>query len=248
MRVDLGIKGKVTIDESLSHASATSTLISDLVSELFASTSTKTVTPIDKIVFVDDAGAERDSVSVSSTDWTVSTSPPYISVTKQITATANYTLAKVRLKSGTKIYFEGSVSKTIVSGRNYTVTAQINITHSITNISPSNATVNPSGLLNDILKALRLTQESRGSLTFTYVEWGASATDIRLSISLTKDTSTRTISHATTNFTTSGSLRYVYVYYASVTPGEPTIIFDLGTTYTVTTSDTCSFAWSFNIA
>jgi len=85
---------------------------------------------INKITFVDTSGTERDSVTLSDvpiypnlTTSNYEISGSQLKVKGQITATASYSVQKVRLYAGTKMYFEYTLSTTqpVSSGSVYNV-------------------------------------------------------------------------------------------------------------------------------
>ena len=101
----LVITAEVRVDDIVAHASPTDTLRLDLTKDLGG---TPSVSVIDKAVLVDTADNERDSVSISPTDWlgTSFTGGYQYICNKEIRITGNYNVTKVRLYAGTKLYFE----------------------------------------------------------------------------------------------------------------------------------------------
>jgi len=80
---------------------------------------------INKLVLVDTAGTERDY----TTSLTFNIVGDSLQVQGSVSITASYTIAKVRLYSGTKMYFDTAVSeqKSVASGD--TVVATVSITY-----------------------------------------------------------------------------------------------------------------------
>ena len=246
--IKVGIEASIEMNGVVSHASANIDLVNDIYNELFASSPTKVITPIDKVSFLDSNQNEIYSITLSSSDFSLDSTNHKLTVSKQFTYTgSSASVSYIRLLSGADIYFIASVSTNLYSGKTYTLNITISINHSITSISPSTATISCGGFLNDILKALYLAQASRPGLTFIRADWGATVSDLRLSQTLTNDSTNRKTYHTSVSFTSGGSLRYIYVYYSGTPTGEPTITIDLGATYTVTTSDTADFSWSISV-
>jgi len=131
MTVEVGLRigGKVEVDgEPVDLGSPTTTLRADICNEVGSNTSY--VSKIDKIVLVDSSNAEKDSTtSLSYTDNT-SQSPPNVVIQGSISITANYTVAKIRLYAGTKLYFETSWSRSVTSGDVVQVRATISVSAS----------------------------------------------------------------------------------------------------------------------
>jgi hypothetical protein len=112
--------------------------------------STHYLTLIDKIVFVDTASTERDDIGLNdlpiypndtTTNYEIDLANKTIKVKGQITATESYSVAKVRLYSGSKLYFEYTLSTTqpvsngSVYNVVYTITLSATDTSSGTNAS-----------------------------------------------------------------------------------------------------------------
>ncbi|MEM4501536.1 MAG: hypothetical protein QW512_05335, partial [Thermofilaceae archaeon] len=128
-------------NKEVSHASPTTTLRSHLVSDLGGTT---TVQTINSVKLVDTGGTERDSASITASDWTFSnvTNGKRASTTKIISITANYSISKVRLYAGTNMYFEYSLttSMPVTSGSQITVNITIDVTLSLTHTSGGTST------------------------------------------------------------------------------------------------------------
>ena len=113
--------------------SPTTTLRADITNEMLSNVNQPPsfyVGYISKIAFVDIAGTERDSVTLTDfpiypnlTTSNYEISGSQLKVKGQITATASYSVAKVRLYAGTKLYFEYTLSTTqpVSSGSVYNV-------------------------------------------------------------------------------------------------------------------------------
>ena len=123
--------------KEVAHASPTSQVRLDLMSS-FAGDTTKPNT-LSKVVLVDTGGTERDSATISTTDWsTTSITDGYrATCTKTINITANYSIAKVRLYGDTILYFEYTLASAIsvTSGSVVYVTITIDATWSISHTS-----------------------------------------------------------------------------------------------------------------
>lgn len=245
VNLEVKFNSKILVDNREYHNSPTDTLKTDFINALLGTDSTP-LTMIDRIVLVDTAGAERDSATLTSADWTVDTVNRRISTSKAITATASYTFNRVRLKSGTKTYFEASVeSRSVSSGTvvNVSVVITMSITWSVLAQPPGASTVVRSGVLE--LNTLRRLAGVTANITLHRASWGmVYPTQLVGQFGLTKSIAERRAYHDARNFTSSGSLRYVFV--ENTTP-EVVIEIDFGTTYTVTTSDTCSINIVFGI-
>jgi hypothetical protein len=103
----IGVHSKASVNGLNAHNSPTDTLRLHLLQSLAGDTTLPAT--IDKIVLVDDTGAERDYASVSATSWSAP-SPGSRRVTVSITTSASYTIAKIRVYAGTYLYFEGTLS------------------------------------------------------------------------------------------------------------------------------------------
>jgi len=148
------------------HASPTTTLKTDLVLSFGGDTAKPLV--VNKCVLVDTGGSERDSATVSSTAWTFTDGANYSEAvqTVEVTITANYTIAKVRLYAGTTLYFEYTLPSTIsvTSGSKVRVTMTIRVTGTLSHTA--GGTLVEIGFLggalrNGVLKRF-LTGEFRG--------------------------------------------------------------------------------------
>ncbi|MEM4570123.1 MAG: hypothetical protein QXE66_02315 [Desulfurococcaceae archaeon] len=117
--VSVSAKAEVDIVKSLS-GSPTSTLRNHLLYALYNGTQLGSLT---KMVLVDTAGSERDYTT--TLNFTVGDS---LVVQGTITVTASYTIAKVRLYSGTNLYFDTPVSEQKAVSPGDTVTATVTIT------------------------------------------------------------------------------------------------------------------------
>jgi len=120
-----------------SHASPTTTCRTDLMNS-FAGDTAKPAT-LSSVVLVDSGGTERDSASIATGDWTLTsiTNGYRATCTKTISITANYTIAKVRLYGGTSLYFEYTLASgiNVTTGSQVTVSIQIDATWSISHTS-----------------------------------------------------------------------------------------------------------------
>jgi hypothetical protein len=124
----LEVRGKVV---KLS-GSPTATLKSDFAQALYNGTG---LSKIDKIALVDTGDTERDS----TTNLTYNIVGNSLQIQGTINITANYTIAKLRLYAGTKLYFETAVSeqKSVTSGDTVVATESItlNLTGTLANYS-----------------------------------------------------------------------------------------------------------------
>ena len=112
--------------------SPTATLKSDFAQALYNGTG---LSKIDKIALVDTGGTERDS----TTNLTCNIVGDSLQIQGTVNITANYTIAKLRLYAGTKLYFETAVleQKSVTSGDTVVVTESItlNLTGTLANYS-----------------------------------------------------------------------------------------------------------------
>jgi hypothetical protein len=117
IKADLKVNG-VPID----NASPQDPLFDDIVNEV-GSDSTY-IGKIDKIVLVDNTGAEKDSLTSITYSYPASNQ---VQLTGTISITSNYTVSYVRAYSGTKKYFEASWSKSVASGDTVDVTLTVTV-------------------------------------------------------------------------------------------------------------------------
>lgn len=149
LKVSIGASATVN-GASAGHSSPLEDLKDDIVREV-GSTSTH-LSKIDKIVLVDVSGYERDyTTELSYTDNT----PNNVVVSGLITATEDYAVSKIRLKAGTKNYFEFSWSRSISAGDQ--VSVSVTITMSVSGSlsgAVSGTLLSSAGLTQNVLKAL----------------------------------------------------------------------------------------------
>jgi hypothetical protein len=233
MRV--GFESSVKLGDQVLHASPTDQLRNDIVTAILLDSTA--LTKIDKLVLVDSTDTERDSASV-----TPSASGKYVNGSVQITATASYTCTKVRLYSGTKMYFEGTLpsSVSIVQGVKYNVsfTITVNVTW---NISTAPGTVSAAGEILSNRIASRLAGGT-DSVTVASARYLDSTGTVLLSVRLKKDTTNKTFGHPDTYFETSGNLATIQIL---TTDGVALYSCDISPV-AVTTSD--SIAMSFTLS
>jgi len=121
-RMDIEVVGSLEVGESTVklHGSPSSTLRNDFASALYNGTG---LSAINRLVLVDTAGAERDYTTTLS----FSIIGGSLQVQGSVSITASYTIASVRLYSGTKLYFDTPVAeqKTVSSGDTVVATVQI---------------------------------------------------------------------------------------------------------------------------
>ena len=134
---------KVGNQEINQHNTPTSTLLQHIADALYSGSNLSYLT---KIVLVDTSGNEKDSTT--NLTFTVGDT---LQVVGTITVTASYTVAYVRVYSGTNKYFESSANFSVVSGEQVqiTITVSLNITGSL-----SGATFNIANLKTFIFKVL----------------------------------------------------------------------------------------------
>ncbi len=101
-RAEVEVSGK-TVSAS---GSPTSTFQNDVALAVYNGTG---LSKLDKIVLVDSTGAEKDY----STSLTFSVSGNTLYVQSTISISASYSIAKVRVYSGTKLYFETALSTAV---------------------------------------------------------------------------------------------------------------------------------------
>lgn len=88
---------------------------------------TPTIVFLNKVVFVDDANTERDSTT--NLNFQIDTPNNRLVITCSITASASYTLNKVRIYDYNNIIaFETTVTTNIVEGTTYNVTIYVRVT------------------------------------------------------------------------------------------------------------------------
>jgi len=165
--VDIGVKITGTMEvngERVPLESPSSALRLDILNEV--GTNDLYISKIDKIVLVDNTGAERDyTTSLTYTDSTGSR-PPYVIIEATINITADYTVSKIRLYAGTKLYFETSWSKLVSSGDQVYVKATIQVSAS-GSLSGTTTAIEFQGFYAvDICKAL--IGASRNQIGFAY--------------------------------------------------------------------------------
>jgi len=205
--MEVRLDGKVGLGSEFGHASPTTTLKNDIVTALL--TDSTVLTGINKLVVVDSAGTERDSVAVSSTDFTAISGGYQVS--KQFTATASYTATKVRAYSGTKLYFEGSLpsSVSVVSGVPYTLTFSYTVSLSVS-ITTSPSTVQSiSYTIHDFIA--RMLKGESYDIRVSYAEYVDSAGSVIFDKALTVDSVNKTFGHAATNFPVDATLAQIII-------------------------------------
>ena len=126
MSLGFNVSGEIKLGEKSSQlkGSPTATVRKHVIRALYDGTGLK---KIDKIVLVDTAGVERDS----TTSLSYSTYINELTITCSITATANYTVAKVRAYAGTDLYFETTPSEQKSVGAGYKVDVELKIVASM---------------------------------------------------------------------------------------------------------------------
>lgn len=242
----IGIKTNVelSIENKTIHASPTSNYIDKLAREITATPGS--LYPLTRIVLVDNAGAERDTITVSSTDWSVSSTS--MTVTKDFTASASYTCTKIRLYTVTgEMYFEGTISAiSITANLSYRVTATISISINASITVTPGVTVQSVGtttLAQNIIN--KLAGRSSNSITINRIRYlGADATSTRLEQQTTNSISPPTIYHPTTNFTNSGTWQYIALVSTDATA---VVVIAFSSYVSVTTSDTVNLQITFNL-
>jgi len=152
------ISSKLLINGVEFHNSPTTTLRSDVVTEL--GDGTATISKINSIELVDPNGNV-----IATLTATVSRSGNQITVTASWTNNtgSDKTVAKIRTKAGTKVYFESSVSYTVPNGSTLNVT--VTITVSLTSTDSDFA----GGVLDQEI-AKRLTGETTSAVYPTNVD------------------------------------------------------------------------------
>jgi len=195
MKLGIRIRAGLNTIEPKSQ-SPMSDLINDIINELSASSVSSIITPINKIVIVDNQGNERDTIDISSSDWTIDYINHKMSIEKTFVAQSSYYAYKIRLKSDTKIYFEYTLSevKEVYAGDEIKVTVEISVSFTITggsgftgNISRGNDTDIEKRLL-EILTGVNTVKR----MTFMNLEI-YSGTSKLTSLSLNKSVSNNTV-------------------------------------------------------
>jgi hypothetical protein len=129
--LSLDVKGLIELngESLLLHGSPTTTVRQHVIRALYDGTLLSKIT---KIALVDTGGTERDS----TTSLSYSVSGNQLTITCSITATASYTIGKVRAYAGTILYFETtpSTQPTVASGDvvNITLTITVSISGTLT--------------------------------------------------------------------------------------------------------------------
>jgi len=196
-RLDLGldVKGLVELngEGSLLRGSPTTTLRQHVIRALYDGTLLSRIT---RIVLVDTGGAERDG----TTSLSYSVSDNQLTVTCSVTATASYTIGKVRAYAGTSLYFETtpSTQPTVASGDvvNITLTVTVSISGTLTyaGTSYSMTMVNLGNLVCSVLAGAK----AAGDLKIAGIVFVGQAASINV-------TPTNTLSADGLSVTTSGS-------------------------------------------
>jgi hypothetical protein len=169
--VNLDIKDlKLSVDGELKvnsntvslHGSPTTTVRQHVIRALYDGTQLSKVT---KIVLVDTGGTERDS----TTSLSYSVSGNELTIACSISATASYTIARVRSYAGTNLYFDTAVSPqvTVASGDVVTITLKI--------------TVSISGTLTYGTASYSMTMVDFGNLAVSVLAGAKSASDLNIS-------------------------------------------------------------------
>jgi hypothetical protein len=152
--IGIRIKGELEVNGvPVGETSPQDPLFDDIVNEVGSNTTY--VSKIDKIVLVDNTGAEKDS----TTSLTYSNpTGNQAQIKGTISVTANYTVSSVRAYAGTKKYFETSWSRTVSSGDAVDVTLTI--------------TINVSGTLSGSTSASFVGQSISTNLAFAFTGSG----------------------------------------------------------------------------
>jgi len=133
VRIDSKAELVVNDTKITSHGSPTTQLKQDLVLSLGGDSTKPSI--INKVVLVDTSNTEKDSATISTTDWTLSniTNGKRATCSKTISITASYTIAKIRLYADTLLYFEYTLGtqQNVTSGSQVTVAITIDVTLSI---------------------------------------------------------------------------------------------------------------------
>jgi len=208
------ISSKLSINGEEGLNSPTSTLRSDVITEL--ADGTATISRIDRIELVDQNGNTITNITA-----TVNRNENVITVTASWTNNtgSDKTVAKVRTRAGTKIYFESSVNYTVPNGSTISVT--VTITVSLTSPDSDFA----GGVLNTEI-ARRLTGEITSAVYPTRVhlleyseDIGQYIVDIDLTVSRSKDlTNYRITVTASTTSVATYYVSYICLVLSTVSP------------------------------
>ena len=241
---------------AFAYSSPTLDLRRRVAEELFASSPTAVVTPIDRLCLADTAGSTRDCASVSSADWAGFTSDPtshQATVTKSVTVTASYTVGYFRAYSGTVLYFESAVSPTfdVLSGQTVTLSMTLTITSShspsVSGGLPAVASSDSSVLRGLLLEILRGARPSGAYLTLEGVNWRAGAT-VLLSVPLFRSyevgATSGSASHDYRNFTAGGNLDRVHVDCTNI---ADCIVYLFTSALSVSTSDRARYSVTISV-
>jgi len=146
------IKSYIKIGKKVFKGSPTDELRNDLTIDLGG---TANISPINKIVLVDDADTERDSATISTTDWSLTdiTGGRRATAIKDIQISANYSVAKIRLYTDSRLYFEYTLStpEAVQSGGVFRVTITIDVTASITHSGGTLISISGETILADFI-------------------------------------------------------------------------------------------------
>ncbi|MEM2483096.1 MAG: hypothetical protein QW365_08390 [Candidatus Nezhaarchaeales archaeon] len=204
---------------------------------------------IDKLVLVDTAGTERDYTTPTAT---LDYGNARVTLTGTVTASASYTCNRVRAYSGTKCYFEYTLSPSvsISSGVTYRVTYIITLSISLTSSSPP-ANLDPTytelhKMIADTLATGSKIHDITSSVSLRlYMGETLVASKTGCTLSYDQNANTATITFSWTQETTITFDRfrvyfsdgtYDYYYLAAIFTSSQTITGGTPVTFTITVS------------
>ncbi|RLE97809.1 MAG: hypothetical protein DRJ96_02855 [Thermoprotei archaeon] len=153
MRIGAEIRADVRVNgEPIGGASPQDALFNDIVNEV--ATDSLYISKVDKIVLVDSGGTERDSTTTLDYTDRTTESPPKVEIHGTIDITADYTVAKIRLYAGTKLYFETSWSRAVQNGDKVDVTVTVQVSGSGSVSGTTTGSLAGAGFAIHICKAL----------------------------------------------------------------------------------------------
>jgi len=155
--MNITVDAEARVNSAVGHSSPSDQLRLAILQELAAGSNTAAINNITKLVLVDDANNERDScTSPNYTDNSGNSSDRNVVISCIITATASYTVARVRAYSGSVLYFDAALatSVSVTAGQNVNTSMTIRIAV-VANASgaTTGAGRNADTLIINILKA-----------------------------------------------------------------------------------------------
>jgi hypothetical protein len=195
--------------------SPTNQLKADIASEVTATSPTNVVTPLNRITAIS-GGIDRDSATLSPSDFTIQETPPRLRVRKDIPITSSYVIDKVVLYSGSKPYFETTLSPplSVNSGDILRVDWLIQLLVGL--VSPTGIFVGALAVSDQFVSALNhILAQNRGTrnlIAERIVALQVIPPAVLLDAPTTNDPTNKKIKLPPTPFTASGNLGQVKIY------------------------------------